>query len=170
MSRTTVFLERRMKAMKTLIRRPALLLVAAFLVVTGFTFANNRISQAHPGTAAPTISVSAHTVRPNQKITITGQGFASHDKIAVFLDQLNYPFGNLTCNGNGKCSGSVAIPLTGPQGQHMILAQGSQPGEAGGHAPSIPHPTIFFNTSQGISNYRRPRNRVAIIGYAFTLN
>src|SRR5260370_4157835 len=165
MSRTTVFLERRMKAMKTLIRRPALLLVAAFLVVTGFTFANNRISQAHPGTAAPTISVSAHTVRPNQKITITGQGFASHDKIAVFLDQLNYPFGNLTCNGNGKCSGSVAIPLTGPQGQHMILAQGSQPGEAVSNAPIILHPTIFFNHSQCIPYPLAPRTWTATTGF-----
>ncbi len=160
--------------MKTWMRHPALWLVATFLVmafVAGFRFAKSGMSQAHAAPATPTISVSAHSVRPNQKITITGQGFAPNDTVTVFLDQLfTNPFGNLSCNGNGNCSGSVTIPLTGPQGQHMILAQGSQPGEAIANAPIIINPTIFFNTSQGLPNRGGPGTGTVIIGYAFQLN
>ncbi|EFH80892.1 hypothetical protein [Ktedonobacter racemifer] len=159
--------------MKTWMRRPALLLVVAFLVVAfvaGFPFAKSGMSQVHAATVTPTISVSPHTVRPRQKITITGQGFAPNDTVFVFLDQLYYPLGNLTCNGNGDCSGSVTIPLTGPQGQHMVLAQGSQPGEAVVNAPIILNPTIFFNTSQGQPNQGGPGTSTAITGYAFQLN
>src|SRR5260370_28337550 len=170
----SVCLKRRMKAMKTWMRHPALWLVATFLVmafVAGFRFAKSGMSQAHAAPATPTISVSAHSVRPNQKITITGQGFAPNDTVTVFLDQLfTNPFGNLTCDGNGNCSGLVTIPLTGPQGQHMILAEGSQPGEAIANAPIIINPTIFFATSQGNLNHGGPGTSTAITGYAFQLN
>jgi hypothetical protein len=162
-----------MKAMKTWMRRPALLLVATLLVVAfvaTFPFAHSGISRAHAATATPTITVSAHTVRPKQKIAVIGQGFAPNDTVTVFLDQLGFPFGNLTCDGNGNCSGLVTIPLTGPQGQHMILAQGSQPGEAVANAPIILNPTIFFATSQGNPNHGGPGTSTAITGYAFQLN
>lgn len=137
-----------------------------------FPFTTSKISQAHAATVTPTITVSAHTAHPNQKITVTGQGFAANDTVTVFLDQLyNNPFGNLACDGNGNCSGSVTLPLlTGPQGQHMILAQGSQPDEAVANAPIIINPTIFFNTAQSVPNHGGSGTATAITGYAFQPN
>ena len=52
----------------------------------------------------------------------------------------------------------------------MILAQGSQPGEAIANAPIIINPTIFFDTSQGTTNHGGPGTGTAITGYAFQLN
>lgn len=59
-------------------------MLAAFLVVAltaVFPCATSKTSQAHAATVTLTITVSAHTVHPNQKITVTGQGFASNDAV-----------------------------------------------------------------------------------------
>lgn len=157
--------------MRTWMRRPALLLVVAFLMVAlvaGFTFANNRTSRAHAAAATPTITVSAHTVHPRQKVTITGQGFAPNDTMFVYLDQLDNSFGNLACDGTGNCSGSVTIPATSPQGQHMVLAQGSQPGGAVANAPIILSPAIFF--AQYVPTHGGPGTGTIVIGFAFQPN
>ncbi|GHO48461.1 hypothetical protein [Ktedonospora formicarum] len=159
--------------MKTWVRRPALLLVAAFLVVafvTGIPFTKSGMSKVLAATVTPTISVSAHTVHPRQKITITGLGFAPNDTVFISLDQLNYSLGNLTCDSDGNCSGSVTIPLTGPQGQHMLLAQGSQPDEEVVNVPINLNPTIFFDTSVGHSNQGGPGTSTVITGSGFQLN
>lgn len=160
--------------MKTWMRRQALLLLVAFLSVTvvtgGFTFANSGISRAHAATTTPSITLSDHTVHPRQKITVTGQGFAPNDMVTVYLDSLDVSFGTLACDGNGNCSGVVAIPLTGPQGQHMILAQGSQSGEAVANAPIILNPVVFFNTTQGQPNHGGPGTVTMLTGYAFQPN
>ncbi|MDQ2903806.1 MAG: hypothetical protein M3Y81_09665 [Chloroflexota bacterium] len=140
------------------------------LVAAGFTFATSKTSRAHAAIAPPTITVSAHTVRPEQKITVTGQGFAPNDTAFVYMDQLSNSFGTLTCDSKGNCSGSVTIPLTGPQGQHMILSQGSQPGEAVANAPIIINPLVFFDPFQDGTNHGGPGTSTAITGYAFQLH
>ena len=76
----------------------------------------------------PTIQPSVTTIRPNEHFLVTGQGFLPNDTVNLDLDGglSGANLGNLTCDSNGNCSGTVQMPqFAGPAGQHTIYAYGT---------------------------------------------
>lgn len=72
-------------------------------------------TRAHAAGTTPTITPSITRIRAFQQFTVTAQGFAPHENVGVYfvLGSQIPPWGFLTCDGNGNCSGSVlAADLT----------------------------------------------------------
>jgi hypothetical protein len=162
-----------MKTMKTATRRPAFFLLAALAtmaLLVSMAFGTVAAPQAHAATTTPTIALSDSTVHPNQKITVTAQGFAPNDTVSLYLDQMVDLYVTLPCDSNGDCSGPLTLPLySGLQGQHMLLGHGSQADEAIASVSFTLNPAILGETVDN-HTYGGPGSGLAISGYAFQPN
>ncbi len=160
--------------MQTRMRHLALLFLATFLMMalgTSLTFGVGSTPLVHAATSTPTLIPSKNTVHAGEIITVAAQGFAADDTVNLFLDQTVNSIATLTCDTNGNCAGSLTVPLfSGPQGQHMLLAQGSQPGESIANTPLMINPALLFDSSQGGVSRGGPGTGTELSGYSFQLN
>jgi len=156
--------------MYIVIRNYLSLLVVAVLAL-GFAFGTGGSRAALADTSTPTITPSDNTVRPTQKITVFATGFAPNDTVTLFLDDTRFQLSTLTCDSMGGCSGPLTIPLfAGPQGQHMLIGEGSQIGEALANAPITINPFVFFDHSVAGPGHGGPGTTTVLFGTAFATN
>lgn len=91
----------------------------------------------------PVISLSRTTLYPGASFTLTAKGFASQDRVSVYLDSTNtYSFAYFGCNANGDASLTLHLSSTSIlQGQHSMIAQdyGSNPLTAQTAITVMPH-------------------------------
>ncbi len=114
--------------MKTFLRWPtvtilAVLVLAACLPALLNVLHATKTSAAHAtGNNTPTISLP-DVIHAYDTVTVTGQGFLPDDRVFILASNLYNPFGTISCDGNGNCSGSVTIPALGTQGMNQIIGE-----------------------------------------------
>ena len=156
--------------MYIVIRNYLSLLVVAALAL-GFAFGTGGSRAALADTSTPTIAPSENTVRPTQTITVFAIGFAPNDTVSLFLDNTQFQLSTLTCDSTGSCSGPLTIPIfSGPQGQHMLIGEGSQFGEALANAPITINPIVLFDHSVAGTGHGGPGTTTLLVGTGFATN
>jgi hypothetical protein len=84
-----------------------------------------------PGKPKPAMSVTAHSVRHGDEVTLSGTGFAPHAHIVVSFHSSPVVVGSTTADDAGGFSVTVTVPATATSGEHHFEAQGPGPdGEA----------------------------------------
>jgi len=76
----------------------------------------------------PTVSLGVRVLTPGGSTTVSGAGFASHESVAIYLDDPNTPADELTAatadaNGNVPAT-SITIPAATATGAHTIYLEG----------------------------------------------
>jgi hypothetical protein len=80
-----------------------------------------------PGKAKPAMSVTAHSVRHGDEVTLSGEGFAPRAHIVVSFRSSPLVVGTTTADDAGDFSVTVTVPATASRGEHHFEAQGPGP-------------------------------------------
>ncbi len=137
-----------------------ILCVLVGLVFAIPNFMGHRVSASN-GNA--TLIPSASTVLPNQTLSMTAHGFAAGEIVQVNLYKEGPVLGQLSCDTNGNCDGTVTTPRTNiTQGQYSLIATGKT-SKLTAYAPIVFAPTLYSLTDI-------PGAYVHLKGAAFTAN
>jgi hypothetical protein len=78
--------------------------------------------------AQGTLTVDDPNPCAGTSIHIHASGFARNSAVNLALDSAAHPLGTATANGDGRINVLYKVPLSGPFGNHIVIATGVKPG------------------------------------------